>query len=700
MKIGDVVDDRYRIEQLLGEGGMGVVYRAHDTMLDKPVAIKTLPPACFGDLKAAADLKHEVATSQELRHRNICATYNLCISEDEPFILMEYVDGDTLGDHIFSQPEHRCSEPAFHRLATQILDAVQYAHECGVIHRDLSSGNIMVLPNDEIRVMDFGITAKSKETYSRTTGHPVALSVHYASPELINGEQPAPTMDVYSLGCVFYEMLSGNPPFVSGDVIHQQLTRDPAIIRSASATASDAVLACLEKDPRNRPQSAAEIRAAFAGAGTAPVRHPSEKPAPEMPAPDRPKVEAEATLPDSELSSNLSEKAAPEMPTVEAESAPPDSVLSSYLSERQGLPKPLIVVAASMLLVVGGFLLSRAFTSAPVPPPPAPSPSETTEVSPPPETLAGPPSGAPSTNREVPTSQQATPTEQRPGPAPEPVDPSSEPRMTAEPVAPSTPPRTTPEPVAPSTPPRTAPQPEEAPVVADPVEAEVAMAALEELAEARLTDLRDSVQAAIDGNDWERATHQLEALLLLSPDDPSAGSLRAQIDAAPTPEPSAPEDPLPAEQATEPSVGNQAANVQEAAAQPTVGTSDPTVTVESPVAGSELPTIIQPPELIETTRIRFRARTPRPGFPVGDPRDPSDLTPRVLARMYVLADGTVAYAAVAKMEPAPPPVFQESIFEDIVRSMREWKFRPGRFADDTPAPAWLTLTFSLATRPW
>jgi serine/threonine protein kinase len=134
-----------------------------------------------------------------------------------------------------------------------------------VIHRDLTSGNIMVRRDGSIRVMDFGIAASLKDAQSRATGSEVAVSIHYASPEQINGEKPSASMDIYSLGCVFYEMLVGQPPFRQGDVIHQQLTRQPDPMLSVSPLLNQAVLACLAKDPRKRPGSAEEVRAALDG---------------------------------------------------------------------------------------------------------------------------------------------------------------------------------------------------------------------------------------------------------------------------------------------------------------------------------------------------------------------------------------------------------------------------------------------------
>ena len=265
MNPGATIEGRFLLERPLGEGGMGVVWLAHDLTFDKPVAIKTLLPKMVTDHRAVEQLKKEVRISQELRHPHICATYDFHDRGDHPFLVMEYVDGETLSNYTFKQTNNRLSEPEFRRISVQILDAVGHAHSKGIVHRDLKSGNIMITSDGEVRVMDFGIAASLKETYSRTTGAPVSLSIHFASPEQINGAPPSASMDVYSLGCVFYEMLSCEPPFKQGDILHQQLTRQPDAIQGVSEDLNRIVLACLAKEPKKRPASCGEVAALLCG---------------------------------------------------------------------------------------------------------------------------------------------------------------------------------------------------------------------------------------------------------------------------------------------------------------------------------------------------------------------------------------------------------------------------------------------------
>ena len=265
MHTGEVIGGRFELRQVLGEGGMGQVFKAWDTDLERFVAIKTLLPQFMSDPAAQAEMKQEVRITQRLSHPGIVAVYDYRVHDRTPFIIMEFVDGQALHQHLFRQPTRRLDERAFMPLADLILGGVAYAHERGVVHRDLKPANIMVLPTGQVKIMDFGIAAAVRATYTRVTGHTSGLTVQYSSPEQINGENPHPSMDIYALGCVFYEMLTGHPPFFQGEIIYQQLTREPAPIPGVSPTINAAVLQCLAKTPQQRLKSAGEVRAALLG---------------------------------------------------------------------------------------------------------------------------------------------------------------------------------------------------------------------------------------------------------------------------------------------------------------------------------------------------------------------------------------------------------------------------------------------------
>jgi serine/threonine-protein kinase len=281
--LGEVLDRRFELLEVLGEGGMGQVFKARDRELDRPVALKVLLPQMAADPLATSDMKREVRLAQRLSHPCIVAVYDYRLHERTPFIVMEFVAGELLLHHIYAQPGHRLAEPAFRRLAEPIMAAVEYAHQQGVIHRDLKPENIMVTPAGSVKLMDFGIAAAAQVNYTRVTGRTSSLSVAYASPEQINGENPTPSMDIYSLGCVFYAMLAGHPPFYQGEILYQQLTRDPPPIPDVSPALSSVVLNCLVKDPRHRLQSVADVRV---GLVSGKVR---DLPRPATPPPDAPR---------------------------------------------------------------------------------------------------------------------------------------------------------------------------------------------------------------------------------------------------------------------------------------------------------------------------------------------------------------------------------------------------------------------------
>lgn len=255
MNLGDILDGRYQLQTELGSGGAGRVFRAWDSELGRSVAIKAPLPEIARDPAAIQALKDEVRLSQALQHPNIVAVYEYRLHAGEPYILMEYLEGRLLRDLVYEQPGHRLDTSLFFSLARQILAAIAYAHAMGVVHRDLKPANVMVLGSGLVKVMDFGIAARVMEAASRATGRPIPLSIHYAAPEQIQGHPPHPSIDIYALGCVMYEMTTGAPPFVSGDVLHQHLQRIPEPPSGVAPALATLILRCLAKDPAARPQS-------------------------------------------------------------------------------------------------------------------------------------------------------------------------------------------------------------------------------------------------------------------------------------------------------------------------------------------------------------------------------------------------------------------------------------------------------------
>ena len=289
MTTGDILDTEYELLELLGDGGMGQVFRARHLQTGEVLAIKTMLPQFASDPGALRDLEREVRISRALRHPNIVEVYEYRVFQRIPYLLMEFVPGRPLNFLLADAAGNRLEEGLFLHFAQQVLAAVEYAHQQGVVHRDLKPGNVMVRPDRVLKLLDFGIAATMKATFTRLTGHGSTLTIPYASPEQINGEDPAPSMDIYSLGCVFYEMLTGRPPFYQGEILHQQLTKQPKPLEGVAPYLNDAILYCLQKDPAKRPSSIGELRALLAGNRTVRITRPGEAPKPESPRQEAPK---------------------------------------------------------------------------------------------------------------------------------------------------------------------------------------------------------------------------------------------------------------------------------------------------------------------------------------------------------------------------------------------------------------------------
>ncbi len=227
---GSTVAGKYKIIEELGRGGMGVVYRAEDTKLKRTVALKFLPP----NLADTAELKErfliEAQAAAALSHPNICVIHEVGDTEEIPYIAMEYVEGETLRDKI--KKTSLKTEDAL-AIMNQLAAGLAEAHRKGIIHRDIKSANIMVTDKGQAKVMDFGL-AKLREGSSLTKSQTTLGTVAYMSPEQAQGEQVDKRTDLWSLGVVFYEMLTGELPF-KGDrdvsVIHSIIHEDPKSVK-------------------------------------------------------------------------------------------------------------------------------------------------------------------------------------------------------------------------------------------------------------------------------------------------------------------------------------------------------------------------------------------------------------------------------------------------------------------------------------
>ena len=271
----------YQVLERLGGGGMGVVYKALDTTLDRHVALKFLPPELTRDAEARRRFMQEAKAASALDHPNVCAIHEIASTpDDQLFIAMAYYAGETLKQRIARGPLPIVEAIDIVR---QVGEGLADAHATGIVHRDIKPANIIVTASGLVKILDFGIAKLTGATGLTETGITLG-TVSYMSPEQVNGEEAGPQSDVWALGAVFYEMLAGRPPF-PGDrpavVMHGITDRAPAPMREWCPAASPEVVAvvtrALEKSRVRRYATAREFLAAIP-AGGAPAAIDPEAP--------------------------------------------------------------------------------------------------------------------------------------------------------------------------------------------------------------------------------------------------------------------------------------------------------------------------------------------------------------------------------------------------------------------------------------
>src|SRR6059036_672680 len=269
---GQKVFGRYALVKVLGRGGMGIVWLAHDEELERNVALKFLPDLMIQDRALLDQLRRETKRCLELTHPHIVRIHDFIHDERSGCISMEYVDGETLSN-LRAEKEQKAFEPD--EIATwmaQLCDALDYAHNrARVIHRDLKPANLMVNQRGDLKITDFGIARSLADPATRLTSEQGRSgTLVYMSPQQLSGERGTHLDDIYSLGATVYELLTSKPPFYSGNIDRQicervapsmterrkELDIEPA---SVSKVWEDTVAACLAKDPSRRPQSAVEV---------------------------------------------------------------------------------------------------------------------------------------------------------------------------------------------------------------------------------------------------------------------------------------------------------------------------------------------------------------------------------------------------------------------------------------------------------
>ena len=261
--VGKRLDGRYEIREIIGVGGMAVVYKAYDNIDDRIVAVKILKEEFLANEEFRRRFKNESKAIAVLSHMNIVKVFDVSYGDRLQYIVMEYVEGITLKEYIQQQGVVSHREAVF--FIMQVLRALQHAHDKGIVHRDIKPQNILLLENGVIKVTDFGI-ARFFASETRTMTDSAIGSVHYISPEQARGDVTNDKADIYSVGVMLYEMLTGKLPFESDNTVSvaiMQLQKDPVMPREINPQipigVEQIIIKAMQKNPYDRYQSAAEM---------------------------------------------------------------------------------------------------------------------------------------------------------------------------------------------------------------------------------------------------------------------------------------------------------------------------------------------------------------------------------------------------------------------------------------------------------
>ena len=261
--VGKRLDGRYEIQEIIGVGGMSVVYKAYDNVDDRIVAVKILKDEFLTNDEFVRRFKNESKAIALLSHPNIVKVYDVSFGEKLQYIVMEYVDGITLKEYIQKQNAITWNDALL--FTTQILKALQHAHDRGIVHRDVKPQNIILLSNGSIKVADFGIARFSRSDTKTLTDTAIG-SVHYISPEQAKGEFTDEKADIYSVGVVLYEMLAGKVPFDADNAVSvaiMQLQEDAKRLTEINPDIplglEQICVHAMQKDPNDRYQTATEM---------------------------------------------------------------------------------------------------------------------------------------------------------------------------------------------------------------------------------------------------------------------------------------------------------------------------------------------------------------------------------------------------------------------------------------------------------
>ncbi len=255
-ELSDKARSRFELREEVGRGAWSIVLKAYDRELDETVALKVLPSNFSENEVAVESFKNEAKLARRLSHPRIVRLYDIGEESNRKYLSMEYIQGKNLQVIIAMREKIPPLETI--AIATQIADALQYAHSKGVLHRDIKPANIIITFDDIVKITDFGIASVVSQSEPHSAGY-LAGTPLYMSPEQIEGKVCTPTSDLYSLGIVIYEMLSGSPPFTTGDIAYHHVHSSPPPLRDIPSALTKVVFKCLQKKPEDRYSSADEV---------------------------------------------------------------------------------------------------------------------------------------------------------------------------------------------------------------------------------------------------------------------------------------------------------------------------------------------------------------------------------------------------------------------------------------------------------
>lgn len=266
--VGQRVFERYYLKRTLGQGGMGVVWLAHDRVLEQPIALKFLAPHLLGDKQELERLKSETRRSLKLAHPNIVRIHDFIQTHQGVAVAMEYVDGWSLWSLKVDKPNQIFTAEEIAPWIRDLCSALHYAHtEADLVHRDVKPSNLIINSRGQLKITDFGLSRELQRGPAHAAAHTGVVGTDwYMSPQQWTGDPPAVADDVYALGATIYELLTGKPPFFEGDIFQQLHEVIPPSMTDRlfefGITDSliplnweEAIAACLDKDASRRPVS-------------------------------------------------------------------------------------------------------------------------------------------------------------------------------------------------------------------------------------------------------------------------------------------------------------------------------------------------------------------------------------------------------------------------------------------------------------